>query len=99
MNYVVLPVPLKLFHFLSSLKNPDSYCSFIWHEFDGKTVNKSAIEYFIDTEATKLLRKFCPKKPLFEFFYIQSKTKTNCELIRCFLSHNSFVLLVFLAFT
>lgn len=57
------------------------------------------MEYFGDSRRQTLFRKFFSQKhqkPLFEFFPIQSKTKTKYELTRCLLSHNFFVLPVFL---
>jgi len=50
-------------------------------EFDGKTINNSAIEYFSDNSDNHC-KIFCRKKALFKSFSIQSKTKTNCELMQ-----------------
>ena len=61
LDCVVLAVPLKSFHFPSSLKILDtqpSYCVLVSDGLDGKTINNTA---------RKLLRKFCPQVKI-EFF-------------------------------
>ena len=54
-NYEFISSNKIIFHFLSSLKIPDStQLSLVWNALDGKTINNSVSEYFSNSIATNV---------------------------------------------
>ena len=82
-------VVLKSF-FLSSVKISDSYFSLVWEEFDSKTVNNSAVEYFSDSSHQHHCKTSGPKnekKRSFEIFLLTLFRETKRNETRSYLSH------------
>ena len=69
-------VLLKSFQFLSSLEIPDSNSTIVWEEFNGKTVNNSAIAYSSDHSKRVYFEDFLAKfMPFSKFSLFKAKVQ------------------------